>query len=157
MARVNREAHILSFIFASASPSTSRVAQRPVPGPWTKLLLKSIMTTAFFVGSAGCVQAQNSPQSGADESWTTTKDTAPQSANHSRTTESHTKSGNRTVDKQRMEFLGPNGGYQPAAETETETVQVDATTTRTVVRTYQFDGNGERTLAQISEQEARTP
>ena len=155
MTRVNLEAQPVSFILASASPSTSRVARRPVPGPWTKLLLKSIMATAFFVGSAVCVQAQNSQQNGADESWTTTKDTAPQYANPSRTTESHTKSGNRTVDKQRMEFLGPNGGYQPAAETETETVQVDATTTRTVVRTYQFDGNGQRTLARVSEQESR--
>jgi hypothetical protein len=55
-----------------------------------------------------------------------------------------------------MEFLGPNGGYKPTSETETETVQIDATTTRTVVRTYQWDGNGQRTLARVSEQESRT-
>jgi len=119
-------------------------------------LWKSIITAALCVGSAVCVQAQNPQQSGGDESWTTTRDTTPQYANSSRTTESHTKSGNRTVDKQRMEFLGLNGGYKPMSETETETVQVDATTTRTVVRTYRWDGNGQRTLARVSEQESRT-
>ncbi len=121
-----------------------------------KLLLKVIIAAAVCVAGAVCVQAQNSQQSGGDESWTTTRDTTQQYANSSRTTESHRKSGNRTVDKQRIEFLGPNGGYQPAVETETETVEVDATTTRTLVRTYQFDANGQRTLARVSEQEART-
>ena len=120
-----------------------------------KLLLKAIIAAAACVAGAVCVQAQNSQQSGGDESWTTTRDTTPQYGNSSRTTESHSKSGNRTVDKQRMEFLGPNGGYQPAVETETETVQVDATTTRTVVRTYQWEANGRRILAGVSEQESR--
>jgi hypothetical protein len=120
-----------------------------------KLLLKVIIAAAVCVAGAVCVQAQNPQPSGGDESWTKTTENAPQYANSSRTTESHTKSGNRTVGKQRMEFLGPNGGYQPAVETETETVEVDATTTRTVVRTYQFDANGQRTLARVSEQEAR--
>jgi hypothetical protein len=119
-------------------------------------LLKSILAAAFCVAGVVCVQAQNPQQSGGDESSTTTRDTTPQYANSSRTRESHTKSGNRTVDKQRIEFLGPNGGYQPASETETETVQVDATTTRTVVRSYQWDGNGQRSLARVSEQESRT-
>jgi hypothetical protein len=117
-------------------------------------LLKSIIAAVFCVAGTVCVQAQN--QQSGDESSTTTRETTPQYANSSRTTESHTKSGNRTVDKRRMEFLGPNGGYQPTSETETETVQVDATTTRTVVRTYQWDGNGQRALASVSEQESRT-
>jgi hypothetical protein len=120
-----------------------------------RLLLKSVMVGAVCVSGAVCVLAQDAQQSGGDESWTKTTENEAQYANPSRTTESHSKSGNRTVDKQRMEFLGPNGGYQPAAEIETETVQVDATTTRTVVRTYQFDANGQRTLARVSEQESR--
>jgi len=131
-------------------------AQRPALKPLSKRWLKSIVAGAFCVGSAVCVQAQNPQQSGGDESWTTTRDTAPQYGKSSRTTESHFKSGNRTVDKQRMEVPGVNGGYQPASETETETVQVDATTTRTVVRTYQWDGNGQRSLANVSEQETRS-
>ncbi len=156
MARVNVQTHIVLFTLPGVYPGTTPLARRPVLRSRTKLLLRSTIAAAFCVGGAVCVQAQNSQQSGGDESWTKTRDTTPQYANPSRTAESHTKSGNRTVDTQRMEFLGPNGGYQPASETETETVQVDSTTTRTVVRTYQFDANGQRTLAQISEQEART-
>ena len=51
--------------------------------------------------------------------------------------ESHSKSGNRSVDKQRVEVLGPDGHYQPDSDTETETIKVNDSTTRTVVRTYQ--------------------
>src|SRR5882672_11211143 len=107
MARVNVQTDIALFTL----PGTAPPAQRPALRPLSKRLLKSIIAAAFCVGGAVCVQAQNSQQSGGDESWTTARDTAPQYANSSRTTESHTKSGNRTVDKQRMEFLGPNGGY----------------------------------------------
>lgn len=121
-----------------------------------KLLLNALVVAGVCAGGAVCVLAQDAQQSGGDESWTKTTENAAQYANPSRTTESHSKSGNRTVDRQRMEFLGPNGGYQPAVETETETVEVDATTTRTVVRTYQFDANGQRILARVSEQESRT-
>ena len=55
-----------------------------------------------------------------------------------------------------MEVLGPNGRYQPDSETEKETVRVNDTTTRTVVRTYRWDANGQRKLAQVTEEEART-
>src|SRR5262249_8550822 len=37
-----------------------------------------------------------------------------------------------------------------------ETIRVDATTTRTVVRTYKWDGNGQRKLALATEEETRT-
>jgi len=70
--------------------------------------------------------------------------------------ESHTKSGDRSVDKQRIEVPGPNGGYQTDSETEKETVQVNATTTRTVARSYRWDVNGHRYLVQVTEEEART-
>jgi len=119
------------------------------------LLLKSILAAALCIATAACVHAQNPQQTGGDDSWTKTRDNAPQNANPSRTTESHTSSGNRTVDKQRIEVLSPNGGYQPSSETETETIQVDATTTRTLVRTYQWNPNGQRILSRVSEQESR--
>lgn len=122
----------------------------------TPLLLKSILAAALCMFTTASLHAQNPQQTGSDDSWTKTRDNAPQYANPSRTTESHTSTGNRTVDKQRIEVLGPNGTYQPASETETETVQVDASTTHTVVRTYQWDGNGQRTLARVAEQESRT-
>ena len=70
--------------------------------------------------------------------------------------QSHTKSGNRTVDKERVEVLGPDGHYQPDSDTETETIHVNDSTTRTVVRTYRWDGNGRRQLSQVTEEDART-
>lgn len=121
---------------------------------FVKSSMKSILTLALCVGTAAWVRAQE-PQKSSDESWTKTREIADPSFNPSRTTESHTKSGNRTIDKQRLEVLGPNGGYQPSSETETETIQVNDTTTRTVVRTYRWYGDGRRTLARVTEEESR--
>src|SRR5215475_916632 len=120
------------------------------------LLIGSIISGAFCFAMAVRVQAQDPQKSSGDESWTTTRENSAQNVNPSRTTESHTKSGNRTVDNRKLEILGLNGRYEPFSETETETIQVDATTTRTVVRTYQWNGNGQRTLAQVTEENSRT-
>ena len=120
------------------------------------LLVNLIASVVFSFGSAVCTRAQDGQRNSSDESSTATTETSRKNAIPSRTTESHAKSGNRSVDKQRVEVLGPNGGYQPDSETETETVRVDAATTRTVVRTYSWDGNGQRKLAQVTEEEVRS-
>jgi hypothetical protein len=143
MARLRLDAHIV--------PASTRFAE-----PILALLMKSLVPAALCVAAAVCAQAQEPQKSSGDESWSTTKENSAQNVNPSRTTESHTKSGNRTVDKQKLEVLGPNGRYQPFSETETETIQVDATTTKTVVRTYQWNGNGQRVLAQVTEENSRT-
>jgi len=129
----------------------ARLQTRIVPA---SLLMEFALSTTLFVAPVLSAQEQN-PQKSGDESWTATKQTSIPNTNPSRTTDSHSKSGNRTIDKQRVDVLGPNGQYQPSYETETETVDVDATTTRTVVRTYRWDGNGRRTLAQVTEEESR--
>jgi len=82
--------------------------------------------------------------------------TSVDNANPSRTMESHTKSGNRSVDKQRVEVLGPDGRYQPNFDIERETIKVNDTTTRTVERTYKWDADGQRKLALVTEEEAQT-
>ncbi len=120
------------------------------------LLINLLISVVFYFGSAASTQAQDAQRNGSDESWTATTENSVINATPSRTTESHAKSGNRSVDRQRVEVLGPNGRYQPDSETEKETVRVDATTTRTVVRTYTWDGNGQRKLAQVTEEEARS-
>ena len=122
----------------------------------SNLLIGSIISGAFFSAMAVRVQAQDPQKSSGDESWTTTRENSAQNVNPSRTTESHTKSDNRTVDNRKLEVLGLNGRYEPFSETETETIRVDATTTRTIVRTYQWNGNGQRTLAQVTEENSRT-
>jgi hypothetical protein len=121
----------------------------------THPLMASLISVALCVGAAVCAEAQDPKQSSGDESWTATRETAVANNNPSRTTENHSKSGNRTVDKQKFEVLGPDGRYQPFSETEVETIQVDSTTTRTVVRTYTWDGDGRRQLSRITGEESR--
>ena len=119
---------------------------------WMKLIIGAILCVVSAVG----VRAQEARPNGSGDTSTATSQISVDNTNPVRTTESHTKSGNRSVDKQRVELLGPNGEYQPSSETETETVQIDATTTRTVVRTYKWDGNGQRKLALVTEEDARS-
>lgn len=121
-----------------------------------RFLVPAIISVSVPLGAAVCVQAQDAKQSASEESWTATRNLSAASTNPSRNTESHTKSGNRTIDTQKTEVLGPDGRYLPSSETEAETIQVDDTTTRTVVRTYGWDGNGRRQLSRITEEESRT-
>ena len=133
--------------------SSQAVNQIPVSA--AKLLLTSTISVILCVGSAVCAEAQDEPNN-TNESWTATTQTSVDNTNPSRTTKSHATSGNRSVDKQRVEVLGPDGEYQPYSDTEKETIHVNATTTRTVVRTYSWDGNGQRILVGLTEEEARS-
>jgi len=100
-----------------------------------------------------CAQAQAAPEN--DKPWTATSQTSG-AGGPLRTTESHTKSGNLNVDKQTVEVQGPDGRYQPYLDTETETVQVNATTIRKIVRTYGRDSDGRRNLTQVTEDESQS-
>jgi hypothetical protein len=122
----------------------------------TRLFVKPLLVVVLGVGPSVVARAQDSPSNKGDESWTTTAESKVDNLNPVRTMESHTKSGNRSVDKQRVEVLGPDGHYQPNSDTETETTHENDSTTRTVVRTYTWDGNGRRQLSQITEEDART-
>ena len=123
----------------------------------TKLLVKSTISVILCGVWAVCAQAQDVQSNNTNESWTSTTLNSGDNTNPSRMTESHTKSGNRSVDKQSLEVLGPDGRYEHFSDTETETTQVDATTTRTAVRTYRWDANGQqRYLVQVTEEEARS-
>jgi hypothetical protein len=121
----------------------------------TKLLITSMISVILCIGSAARAQAQDAQPKSVDESWTATTQTHVENTSPLRTTESHSKSGNRNVDKQSVEVLGPDGQFQPGSDTETETIHLNATTTRTVVRTYGWDANGQRYLMKVTEQEAR--
>ena len=122
----------------------------------TKFLTKSMISVVFCVGSAVWAQAQDTQQNSTGETETTTTQTSRDNTNPSRTTESHSKSGNQTVDTRKVEVLGNDGRYRPDYDAETETVRVDDTTTRTVVRSYTWDANGQRKLAEVTEAETRT-
>lgn len=135
---------------------TSSLGEDPISVFATKLLIKSMITTLLCAGSAVWAQAQDAQQNNTNETETTTTQTSQDNVNPSRVTESQSKSNHQTVDKRTVEVLGPDGRYRPDSDTETETVRVDDTTTRTVVRTYNWDSNGQRKLAEATEEETRT-
>jgi hypothetical protein len=120
------------------------------------LSLVILVSMLLFPGSAAFAQAQNVPPSNTEESWTAARQVSIDNTNPLRTTESHSSSGNRSVDKLKTEVLGPDGRYQAETESDTETIRVDATTTHTIVRKYRWDANGNRNLVQLTEEEAKT-
>jgi len=79
----------------------------------------------------------------------------PSNATPTRTTESHTKSGNRIFDKKSVEVLGADGKYVPYFDVETETVQENATTVQAITRTYAPGANGEKQLVQLTQEETQ--
>jgi hypothetical protein len=128
----------------------------PTDASLTKFLIKPLISMIFCAGVSVCTLAQNARPNTTNDSSTATTQTSVANTSPSRTTESHVRSGNKSVEKQTVEALGPNGQYQPASETEKETIHVNATTTRTVVRRYSWDVNGQRNLQQVTEEEARS-
>ncbi len=100
--------------------------------------------------------AQSPDSSDSDKSWTGSTDVNITNENATRINDSHAKSGNQTKDSHSVEALGPNGGYEPYLDTETETVKVNASTTRTIQRTYTRGPNGERALSQVTESESQS-
>ncbi len=101
-------------------------------------------------------QTSDSQSDGANKSWTASTESNGQNAEPLRTIESHTQSGNRTLDKQSVERRGSDGSFQPYQDIEKETVQVDSSTVRTTTRTFGRDANGGRTLVEVVEEEKQT-
>ncbi len=99
-----------------------------------------------------CAQTTNA-QTSEPQSWTTTTESHEVNTNPTRTTESHQRSADGTVDTQSVERLGPEGQYQPYYDIETKSVQEDGTTVRTTTRTFARDGDGQRTLTQVTVEE----
>jgi len=114
-----------------------------------KLLSVAAMLLCAFAG-----WAQNSN----DQSWreTSSQQSTSGNLNPLRSRESHTETDGRTVDKQAVERMGPDGRYVPYLDVERESVKVDADTTRTIERTYVRDPDGNRTLQQVIQQETRS-
>jgi hypothetical protein len=113
------------------------------------------MSVVLFCASLPSLSAQapDTQASDANKSWSATTESQASNTNPTRTTEAHTRSGNRTVDSQNVERLGLDGHYEPYFDTEKELVQVTPTTTRVVVRTFSRDASGQRILTQVTEEE----
>jgi len=113
---------------------------------------------ALLVAALSTIPSFCQTSNSGDESW---KNASSQhdlsgTVNSSRTTEAFSKKGNRTTDRKAFETVGPDGKYAPFQDTETQTIQVNATTVRTIQRSYGRDVNGNRSLVQVTEEERIT-
>ena len=93
-----------------------------------------------------------------EKSWTGTDQQQSSSGNWNptRTSTTHKESDGRTVDTRSLQRLGPDGSYVPYLDTQKETVRVNATTTRTIERSFGRDPDGGKKLMQVTEEETRT-
>ncbi|MFY9976906.1 MAG: hypothetical protein WA252_09080 [Candidatus Sulfotelmatobacter sp.] len=116
------------------------------------------LACGLFICFASSLWAQSSASQArsTNQSWTDTSVSQSDAANPTRTLESHSQSGNRTLDNQSIQALGPDGNYQPFQDIEKETIKVDASTTRTITRTFGRDADGAKTLVQVTEEEQHT-
>lgn len=110
----------------------------------------------FFCVLSPSMRAQTSDaQTTESKSWTAVTESHTADANPTRTTESYSQSGKDSVDRQSVERLGTDGHFEPYFDIEKESVQVNDTTIRTVERTFARDGNGQKILKQVTEEERR--
>jgi hypothetical protein len=117
-----------------------------------------LLAIAACVGSGVALwaQAPNSQTDTANPNWTSTTDSHNGDADPVRTVESHSQSGNRTLDKQSVERRSDDGGFVPYQDIEKETVQVDAATVWTTTRTFTRDADGAKKLVEVVEEEKHT-
>jgi hypothetical protein len=127
------------------------ISRRPHPGE-----IASVLALVLFSLTLAAAQTSDSDNSNKEQPWTATSDSQDSSVgSRTRKTESHSQNGNHTVDKQSVEILR-SGSYEPYQDTEKESVQVNATTSRTVVRTFGRDSSGQRVLLQMTEEERQS-
>jgi hypothetical protein len=122
--------------------------------------LPPILLGIWLTSQAALAPAQTStdnPTGGSNQSWSaTTQQQLPSNLNPTRTSETHTEAGGRVVDNQSVESMGRDGRYEPYLDVQKETIKVDASTVRTVERTFGRDSEGRKTLVQVIEEEKRS-
>ena len=117
-----------------------------------------LLASAAYSCSGLTLSAQTSDSQSGDptKSWTATTESQSDNVNSKRTIESHTQSGNRTLDMQSVQRRGSDGHFEPYQDIEKETVQVDAATVRTITRTFGRDADGVKILVEVIEEEKHT-
>jgi hypothetical protein len=135
--------------YCDGSPRPSRAAGL------RRLLLLAI-GVSLFSSVALRAQTSGSRMGDANKSWAASTESRGDNINPILTLESHTQSGNRTLDKQSVQRRGSDGQLEPYQDIEKETVQVDGATVRTTTRTFGRDANGVKTLLQVTEEEKHT-
>jgi hypothetical protein len=118
--------------------------------------LLPVIAVCFASRLALGAQTSDSQSPETNQSWTATTDLNNNNANPTRTTESHSQSGNRTLDTHSLQRRNSNGEFEPYQDVETETVHVNSTTVRSTTRTFGRDTDGRKTLVQVREEETHT-
>jgi hypothetical protein len=129
---------------------------RPSPAAGLSQIILLAIGLSLSSNVALCAQTSDSQTGDANRSWVTSTESQSDNVNPTRTLESHTQSGNRTLDKQSIQRRGSDGQLEPYQDVEKETVQVDVATERTTTRTFARDANGAKTLVQVTEEEKHT-
>jgi hypothetical protein len=109
-------------------------------------------TLLFTTAGIGVAQDSSGPKSWSGSSQ---QGDSAGTLNPSRTTNTHSESNGRVVDKTSMQTLGPDGRYVPYSQTEKESVRVNATTVRSTERTFGTGPDGEKVLIQETREERR--
>jgi len=121
--------------------------------------MKLLRVILLAVSASGAVAQSQSPDASTSETnrnWTSSTQQNAPGTNPTRTSETHKESSGRTVDTHSVERIGMYGRYEPYQDVERESVRVDATTVRTVERTFGRDPDGRKTLVQVTEEESRS-
>src|SRR5215471_3176292 len=112
--------------------------------------VSTLILTFFIFLQAGLAQG--------NQSWTSSSQQESPNAtiNPLRTTESHTESDGRAVNRTSVETMGMDGRYVPYSDIETQSVRVNDTTVRTIQRAFGTDVDGHRVLIQERQEEIRS-
>ncbi|MGA9641017.1 MAG: hypothetical protein WBQ72_06455 [Terriglobales bacterium] len=121
------------------------------------LLLLAIGTCSCFALRLLAQTADSRTADDPNKSWTATTDMKGNNLHPARIIESHSQNDNQTIDKRSVEIRGVYGYLEPYQDIERETLQLDATTVRTISRTFGRDVNGSKTLVRVTEEERHTP
>jgi hypothetical protein len=115
-----------------------------------RVLLSTLML--MVLGFAQFALAQN------NQSWTSTsqQDSPNATINPLRTTESHTESDGRVMNRNSVQTMGMDGRYVPYSDIESQTVRVNDSTVRSIQRAFGRDVDGHRVLIQEKQEEIRS-
>src|SRR5215471_16681536 len=114
----------------------------------------ALLVSVAFWCCMSWAQTAESKTSDANQSWTTSHDSRTD-VDSIHAVESHNKTGNRTVDRRTTERRQPDGSVSGYQEVETESVQVNPSTIRTITRTFARDAGGGKMLVQQDEEETQ--
>ena len=115
----------------------------------------ALISAQLLLGLAHVCLAQDVSR---NKSWTASSQQQDPGGvlNPTRTSQTHTESGGRVIDKTLVEAIGPDGRYILYSETQKESVPVNATTVRNIEHTYGRGSDGQKTLIRERQEESRS-